>query len=90
MSALGEQFVSEARDLIAQATDALIGIERDGVSDVQVDRLLRAFHTLKGSAGLLDMPAMALTMHAAEDLVAAVRSSCSGSSPSKKHPACGA
>ena len=74
MSALGEQFVSEARDLIAQATDALIGIERDGVSDARVDQLLRAFHTLKGSAGLLDMPAMALTMHAAEDLVAAVRS----------------
>jgi two-component system chemotaxis sensor kinase CheA len=74
MSALGEQFVSEARDLIAQATDALIGIERDGVGDAQADRLLRAFHTLKGSAGLLDMPAMALTMHAAEDLVAAVRS----------------
>ena len=74
MSALGEQFVSEARDLIAQATDALIGIERDGVSDARVDRLLRAFHTLKGSAGLLDLPAMTLTMHAAEDLVAAVRS----------------
>ena len=72
MSALGEQFVSEARDLIAQATDALIGIERDGVGDAQADRLLRAFHTLKGSAGLLDMPAMALTMHGAEDLVAAV------------------
>jgi two-component system chemotaxis sensor kinase CheA len=74
MSALGEQFVLEARDLIVQATDALIAIERDGVNDDQVDRLLRAFHTLKGSAGLLDMPAMALTMHAAEDLVAAVRS----------------
>jgi two-component system chemotaxis sensor kinase CheA len=74
MSALGQQFVSEARDLIAQATDALIGIERDGVSDARVDQLLRAFHTLKGSAGLLDLPAMALTMHAAEDLVAAVRS----------------
>ena len=74
MNALGEQFVSEARDLIAQATDALIGIERDGAGDAHVEQLLRAFHTLKGSAGLLDLPAMTLTMHAAEDLVTGVRS----------------
>jgi two-component system, chemotaxis family, sensor kinase CheA len=72
MSALGEQFVSEARELIAQATDALIAIEQRGAGDADVARLLRAFHTLKGSAGLLDLPAMTLTMHAAEDLVTAV------------------
>ena len=33
MNALDEQFVSEARELIAQATDALIAIEREGVGD---------------------------------------------------------
>ena len=73
MSDLSEQFVSEARDLIAQATDELIAIERDGVAAERIDRLLRAFHTLKGSAGLVEIPAMTLAMHAAEDLVGAIQ-----------------
>jgi len=73
MSDLSEQFVSEARDLIAQATDELIAIERDGVTVERIDRLLRAFHTLKGSAGLVEIPAMTLAMHAAEDLVGAIQ-----------------
>ena len=73
MSDLSEQFVSEARDLIAQATDELIAIERDGPAVDCIDRLLRAFHTLKGSAGLVELPAMTLAMHAAEDLVGAIR-----------------
>ena len=73
MSDLSEQFVSEARDLIAQATDELIAIERDGVTAERIDRLLRAFHTLKGSAGLVELPAMTLAMHAAEDLVGAIQ-----------------
>ena len=30
MNALHEQFVTEARELIAQATDDLIALERDG------------------------------------------------------------
>ena len=73
MSDLSEQFVSEARDLIAQATDELIAIERDGATVERIDRLLRAFHTLKGSAGLVEIPAMTLAMHAAEDLVGAIQ-----------------
>jgi len=79
MSALGEQFVSEARELVAQATDALLGIERDGVSAGLVDQVLRAFHTLKGSAGLLDLPAMVLAMHVAEDLATSIQGG--GTSP---------
>ena len=73
MSDLSEQFISEARDLIAQATDELIAIERDGATVERIDRLLRAFHTLKGSAGLVEIPAMTLAMHAAEDLVGAIQ-----------------
>ncbi len=73
MSALQEQFVTEARELIRQAIDDLIALERDGTSRERIDRVFRAFHTLKGSAGVVELPAMSIVMHAAEDLLAAVR-----------------
>jgi two-component system, chemotaxis family, sensor kinase CheA len=73
MNALHEQFVAEARELIHQATEDLITVEREGVAKERVDRLFRAFHTLKGSAGVVELQAMSLTLHAAEDLLAAIQ-----------------
>ncbi|MGA2057802.1 MAG: chemotaxis protein CheA [Bradyrhizobium sp.] len=73
MSALQEQFVTEARELIRQANDDFIALERDGASRDRIDRVFRAFHTLKGSAGVVELPAMSIVMHAAEDLLAALR-----------------
>ena len=72
MNALQEQFIAEARELIHQATDDLITMEREGVARERAERLLRSFHTLKGSAGVIGLPAMSLTVHAAEDLLAAI------------------
>ena len=74
MNALHEQFVTEARELVGQASDNLIALERDGASPERIDRVFRAFHTLKGSAGVVELPAMSIMLHAAEDLLAAVRS----------------
>lgn len=81
MSALQEQFVTEARELIRQATDDLIVLERDGASPERIDRVFRAFHTLKGSAGVVELPAMSIMLHAAEDLLASVRQRELGSGP---------
>ena len=81
MNALHEQFVAEARELIHQATDDLIAAEREGFSPEQVDRVFRAFHTLKGSAGVVDLPAMGLALHAAEDVLAAISAGRVASSP---------
>jgi two-component system, chemotaxis family, sensor kinase CheA len=75
MNPLQEQFVAESRELIQQATDDLIALERDGFAAERVDRVFRAFHTLKGSAGVVELPAMALALHAAEDVLAAIRES---------------
>ena len=72
MSALEEQFVTEARELIRQATDNLIALERDGAPE-RIDSVFRAFHTLKGSAGVVELPAMSIMLHAAEDLLDSVR-----------------
>ncbi len=73
MSALEDQFVAEARELIRQATDNLIALERDGLSPERIDSVFRAFHTLKGSAGVVELPAMSTVLHAAEDLLDSVR-----------------
>jgi two-component system, chemotaxis family, sensor kinase CheA len=73
VSALEEQFVTEARELIGQATDNLIALERDGASPERIDSVFRAFHTLKGSAGVVELPAMSTLLHAAEDLLDSVR-----------------
>jgi two-component system chemotaxis sensor kinase CheA len=72
MNALHEQFIAEARELLQQASDDLIATEREGFSAERIDRVFRAFHTLKGSAGVVELPAMGLTLHAAEDLLAAM------------------
>jgi two-component system, chemotaxis family, sensor kinase CheA len=79
VSALREQFVTEARELIRQATDDLVVLERDGAAPERIDRVFRAFHTLKGSAGLVELPAMSIMLHAAEDLLAGVRQGALGS-----------
>ena len=73
MSALEDQFVAEARELIRQATDNLIALERDGLSPERINSVFRAFHTLKGSAGVVELPAMSIVLHAAEDLLDSVR-----------------
>ena len=80
MNGLQEQFVAEARELIHLATEDLISAEREGLSAERIDRVFRAFHTLKGAAGVVDLPAMGLTMHAAEDLLAAIAAGRVGSS----------
>jgi two-component system chemotaxis sensor kinase CheA len=73
MNELHSQFIDEARELIQQANDDLVAAEREGVSDDHIDRLFRAFHTLKGSAGVIGLPAMESALHAAEDVLAALQ-----------------
>jgi len=68
-----EQFLLESRELVDQATDDLLTLEgRPGDRD-RVDSVFRAFHTLKGAAAIVDFDAMARALHAAEDVLSAVR-----------------
>jgi two-component system chemotaxis sensor kinase CheA len=81
LSVLQEQFITEARDLVREATGDLIALEREGASPARIDRVFRAFHTLKGSAGVVELPAMIVLLHAGEDLLASVRRGALGVSP---------
>ena len=55
MNPIHEQFIAEARDLIHDASDNLIALERDGLENDRIDRVFRAFHTLKGAAGVVGL-----------------------------------
>src|ERR1700722_16699083 len=68
-----EQFVVEARELIEQVTADLFALEREPGDRASLDGSFRAFHTLKGGAGIVDFAAMGRAMHAAEDVLSMVR-----------------
>jgi two-component system chemotaxis sensor kinase CheA len=73
MDDLLEQFVLEARDLVQQAFDDLLALERSGYEPGRMDAAFRAVHTLKGSVGLFDMPPFASALHEAESALARLR-----------------
>jgi two-component system, chemotaxis family, sensor kinase CheA len=75
MNEFVEQFLLESRELVAQATDDLMALEEKPSDRERLDGAFRAFHTLKGAAGIVEFAAMARTLHAAEDVLATLRSS---------------
>ena len=75
MNEFVEQFLLESRELVAQATDDLMALEEKPGDRERLDGAFRAFHTLKGAAGIVEFAAMARTLHAAEDILAKLRSS---------------
>ena len=69
MDDLLQHFIVEAHELIQQATDDLLALERDPQASAPMDSAFRAVHTLKGSVGLFDFAPMGIALHAAEDLL---------------------
>ncbi len=76
-----EQFLIEARELVDQGTEDLLALEADPSDRERLDSAFRAFHTLKGAAGIIDFAAMARALHGAEDALEAVRSGAKTLSP---------
>jgi two-component system chemotaxis sensor kinase CheA len=73
MNELLALFVTEARDLLREAGEDLLALERAPDNEDAVNRLFRSVHTLKGSSGLFDVPPLTQVLHAAEDIFMAVR-----------------
>jgi two-component system, chemotaxis family, sensor kinase CheA len=73
MNEFVEQFVIEGRELVAQGNDDLLALEERPDDKERLDSAFRAFHTLKGAAGIVDFVAMGRALHAAEDALSAVR-----------------
>jgi two-component system chemotaxis sensor kinase CheA len=68
-----QQFVIESRELADAASDGLLALEHSPRDGERLDEVFRAFHTLKGSAAIVEFPAMESTMHAAEEILTAAR-----------------
>ena len=69
-----EQFLLESREHVEQATAELLALEKSPADKARLDGVLRAFHTLKGGAGIVDFTAMAHAIHAAEGVLVGARS----------------
>jgi two-component system chemotaxis sensor kinase CheA len=74
MNEFVEQFLVEGRELVAQGNDDLLALEAQPTDKERLDGAFRAFHTLKGAAGIIDFTAMGRALHAAEDVLSSIRS----------------
>jgi len=73
-----EAFLIEGRELTARAGEDLAVLARAPGDKARLDRCFRAIHTLKGSVGLFDLPAMGRLLHVAEDQLDALRRGAGG------------
>jgi two-component system chemotaxis sensor kinase CheA len=69
-----QQFLIESREFVEQATDGLLNLERAPENTELLDGIFRAFHTLKGGAGIVEFAAMERAVHAAENALSEARS----------------
>ena len=66
-------FVSEAKESVEEANAQLLSMEEDPANGEAIDAVFRTFHTLKGTAGFLDLTDMSTLSHQAENLLDMVR-----------------
>lgn len=76
-----DQFLLESRELVEQATSDLLALERFPDDGERLDSAFRAFHTLKGGAGIVEFDAMGSVVHAAENILASVRAGARAVTP---------
>jgi chemotaxis protein histidine kinase CheA/ActR/RegA family two-component response regulator len=67
-----EFFVPEAEEHLQVVTDCLLSLETNPNPD-EINRLLRAMHTVKGSAAQVGLQRIARVAHRAEDLIGRLR-----------------
>jgi two-component system chemotaxis sensor kinase CheA len=66
-------FVTESREFLRVANDAMVGLEKEPENRELVDQIFRSCHTIKGMAGMMNMQPVADTAHAIEDVLSAIR-----------------
>ena len=65
MDELLTQFLIESRELVDKAVDDLLGLEKAPHDRDRFEDVFRAFHTLKGGAGIVEFAAMQEALHCA-------------------------
>jgi two-component system, chemotaxis family, sensor kinase CheA len=72
---LYQYFKIEAREIVADLSRDILGLEKDGAGAEPLARLLRQAHTLKGAARVVRLPRIAEIAHSMEDALAPHRGS---------------
>jgi two-component system chemotaxis sensor kinase CheA len=68
-----QQFLIESRELVDAASAGIAALEGSPGDLEPLNEVFRAFHTLKGGAGIVQFAAMEGALHEAEDLLAEAR-----------------
>lgn len=68
-----EAYIIEASDLLSEIDQAALSLEAGAPSQETVNQLFRAFHTIKGSAGVCGLEAIVDFTHHIENLLDLVR-----------------
>lgn len=70
---LMEEFISDAREQLENIEHGTLALEKDAQDQEVIHSLFRAFHTLKGNAGFLDLTAISQLAHMLESLLDGAR-----------------
>ncbi len=68
-----KEFVVEALDLATNVEEHLLSLERNPDDADTLNALFRSFHTIKGGAGFMNLPAMVAACHLTENLFDGLR-----------------
>lgn len=74
MDDLLQEFIAETRETLEALAGEIVAWEADPSDRGRLDAIFRFVHTVKGSCGFLDLPRLQRLSHAAEDVLADVRS----------------
>ncbi|TKD50902.1 chemotaxis protein CheA [Sphingomonas baiyangensis] len=74
MDDLLQEFIAETRETLEALAGEIIAWEASPDDRARLDAIFRFVHTVKGSCGFLDLPRLERLSHAAEDVLALVRS----------------
>ncbi len=76
-----KDFVVEAMDLAVNVEEHLLCLERDPNNRETLNAVFRSFHTIKGGAGFMNLPAMVAACHLTENLFDALRNGAAPVTP---------
>ena len=76
-----KEFVVEAMDLAVNVEEHLLRLERDPENKETLNAVFRSFHTIKGGAGFMNLPALVAACHLTENLFDAVRTGAAPVTP---------
>ena len=82
MDEMLQEFVAEALDLSTEVEEQLLALEKSPDNLEILNAVFRAFHTIKGGAGFMNLSAMVTACHLTENLFDALRTGQAPVTPS--------